>query len=453
MKKYFSLLEITIMRRLTSEEIEHIVSVIRPNRLIPQSVAESSVSKIKNDLRSQLSALDVNPLAIETIRDEIERRYVASTVSPGESVGIITAQSIGERQTQMTLDTFHSAGSALKTVVTGVPRFTELMSATKKPKSVAMKVYPETKMDTISELRESIGVSIKSVHVRDLVSKIKYVPNVTPDDIPQWVHAFGILFGKQYDTFSSFALVKVCLDTNSMYCSRTTPKSVSESITREYEDIRCAYSPVSLGEIHMYIDTENIDDCNIDMYVRKTVIDNVLGVIVCGVPGITNVYYEKDASSGEMYIETEGSSYDGVSRVKGVDVYRTLSNNMWDVYETLGIEAVRDFLISEFAMVVSSDGTYINKAHVDLLVDTMTYGGSIMAISRYGQRKVNCGPLSKASFEESLDNFLKASVHCDIENVSSVSSAIMLGKIIPGGTGSFDVVVDVDAVKRMNLSN
>ena len=123
-----------------------------------------------------------------------------------------------------------------------------------------------------------------------------------------------------------------------------------------------------------------------------------------------------------------------------VDVYNTCSNNMWEVFEIFGIEAVRQFLIDEFMGVVSSDGTYINERHVKLLVDVMTQHGTICSISRYGMKKDNSGPIAKASFEQSLDNFIKASFFSENEQLNGVSSNIMCGKKTNIGTNMCSLI-------------
>ena len=115
---------------------------------------------------------------------------------------------------------------------------------------------------------------------------------------------------------------------------------------------------------------------------------------------------------------------------------------MWEIYEIFGIEATRQFLIDEFMNVVSSDGTYINERHVKLLVDVMTQHGIITSISRYGMKKDNSGPIAKASFEQSLDNFVKASFFSEDEKLNSVSSNIMCGRKANIGTGMCNLLQD-----------
>jgi DNA-directed RNA polymerase II subunit RPB1 len=122
---------------------------------------------------------------------------------------------------------------------------------------------------------------------------------------------------------------------------------------------------------------------------------------------------------------------------------------MWEIYQIFGIEATRQFLIEEYMDVVSSDGTYVNQSNVELLVDVMVYTGSIISISRYGQKKVGCGPMAKASFEESLENFLKAGLNGERESTDGVSASIMLGKMPKTGTGVFDMLIDVQKLLQI----
>ena len=67
--------------------------------------------------------------AFQDACEEAERKYEKGKVSPGESVGVLAAQSIGEPVTQMTLNTFHSAGNSASNVTLGVPQFEALINA------------------------------------------------------------------------------------------------------------------------------------------------------------------------------------------------------------------------------------------------------------------------------------------------------------------------------------
>ena len=135
----------------------------------------------------------------------------------------------------------------------------------------------------------------------------------------------------------------------------------------------------------------------------------LLSIRICGIPNIKDIFFEKRKE--EWIITTEGSNLYGLFSNPMIDKTKTMCNNMWEIYTIFGIEAARQFLIEEYMDVVSSDGSFVNSSNVELLVDVMVYTGIIISISRYGQKKVGCGPMAKASFEESLENFLKAGIN------------------------------------------
>jgi DNA-directed RNA polymerase subunit A" len=87
-------------RLLTEDEIEDILDFIKPNETIPYETALSIVEMTKQKFRKELIKQKIYPEIISELKKIIEQNYVNSLIHPGESVGIIAAQSIGERQTQ-----------------------------------------------------------------------------------------------------------------------------------------------------------------------------------------------------------------------------------------------------------------------------------------------------------------------------------------------------------------
>ena len=153
-----------INRKLTNSEKNNILSVIIGNHSIPPETKHSVETIIKSNLLKQLDNIYItNENIIHKLKDNIEYYYNTSQIQPGESVGIITGESIGERQTQMTLNTFHSAGLAISTVLTGVPRFSELLNATKDPKSVLCNIYMKDNGLSIDEIRKKISNQIRNI--------------------------------------------------------------------------------------------------------------------------------------------------------------------------------------------------------------------------------------------------------------------------------------------------
>ena len=93
------------LRALTDEEIEFILDFLKPNRAIPPETAFSVLNSFKRRLTSQLKKQKVYPEIIPDLKEQIKKNYMEAQIHPGESVGIICAQSIGEKNTQSTLNT------------------------------------------------------------------------------------------------------------------------------------------------------------------------------------------------------------------------------------------------------------------------------------------------------------------------------------------------------------
>jgi DNA-directed RNA polymerase II subunit RPB1 len=429
-------------RALTDNEIDAIAASIPRNKCIPDVIAHAHVSLIRKRVCEQLRDVLVYPSIIPELTSEIVRQYGAAVVNPGEAVGITTAQSIGERQTQMTLDTFHSAGAALKTVITGVPRFSELLSATKNPKSVVTHVHTVDKYSTVTDIRNKVGSALPCVKLGDVIVSV----TERGEERDVWYAGYEMIYGTRHLAHESY--VTLLLDVGKLFTHRVELDRVASLIEDEYTDLVCVFSPTFLGRLDVYVDTQNIPDEKIDEYIAKTVVANLRSIQINGVAGISDVYYEN--KNGEWAVETAGSNLVKLFGKKEIDATTTTSNDMWEILGVFGVEAAREFLVNEFMVTVSSDGTYVNKCHIELLVDTMTFGGSIMSVSRYGQRASKCGPLARASFEESFGNLLKAGVTGEVENLASVSSAIIVGKLASCGTGAFDVLVDFEKLAALD---
>ena len=134
-------------------------------------------------------------------------------------------------------------------------------------------------------------------------------------------------------------------------------------------------------------------------------------------------------------------SYDG-SMDSTKPIFSTLeSTDMWEIYNMLGIEAARVFLINEITNFIGFDGTYIDHHHIELLVDMMTWDGTISSVSRHGIDR-GVGPLAKASFEESMENMLKAGMMNEVDSLSGVSASIIMGKRALIGTNNFTLLLD-----------
>ena len=149
----------------------------------------------------------------------------------------------------------------------------------------------------------------------------------------------------------------------------------------------------------------------------------------------------------EWILDTDGTNLSDILGNPNIDSYRTHSNDIYEVFKVLGIEAARNALFQEFMEVVG-DGA-INYRHMSLLLDTMTNRGTLMSVDRHGINRGDVGPLAKSSFEETTDMLINASIFSELDNINGVSANIMLGQLPPCGTGDHDVMLDEEEFEKL----
>ena len=228
---------------------------------------------------------------------------------------------------------------------------------------------------------------------------------------------------------------------------------ISRVIESQYDDIFCIFSDLDNNQLDIFIDTTDIkfsedkllfvteENAN-EIYLEECVQPILEKLIIFGVSGIKNIYFTNE--NGEWYVETDGSNFQELLGHPIVKMEKLHSNNVWDIFENLGVEAAREFLIQEFLSIMEG----INICHVKLLVEKMTYSGTISSISRYTLRKDESGPFARSSFEESQENFLKSALSGDIEKIKGVSATIICGKRPLCGTGFMDLKIDIKQLKN-----
>jgi len=430
-------------REITSEEIEYVVDFITPQLGIPTETALSIVKINKDKFRRQLKGLLIYPKILPKLKNQMMEMYESTKVQCGENVGILTAQSFGQFQTQNTLNSFHKAGMSEKTVVAGVPRFSELLGATKSPKGSACTVHFKKGNESLQDLRKTIGSSLVEFNIGKLSDNIKMCINKSSEE---WYEPFKLLYNNNFSKHEH--CVSITLNKKLLFEYSITLKQIVDQIEEMYSDLHCVFSPLHIGRLDIFVDDSNVDmpedkllfvtkDNMIEIYIEEVVIPNLEKLHVCGIVGISNMFFcnEKD----KWFVETEGTNFSDILAHPEVVMETAMSNDIWSVYNTLGIEAVRQFLIEELGTIMSG----INPCHSKLLVDKMTHNGSIASISRYAMRGEGSGALSKASFEETLDNLLNAAVYGEKECTDGVSASIICGKLGKFGTGVCELRIDI----------
>ena len=315
------------------------------------------------------------------------------------------------------------------------------------------KIFFKEGNETIQELRNTINHNIVCLTLKDLATSIDIV--LTKMD-KWWYDAFKILYNGDFAALNTCLSIK--LNKKLMFKYRLTIEDIASKIENEYDDLKCVFSPQSVCELNVFVDTANIkftekqllfvteENVN-EIYLDECVLPILEKMVICGIRGITSIYYTIHDKTGEWYIETDGTNFKELLCSHIIDRDRLQSNNVWDIYENLGIEAARQFLIDEFLEIMEG----INDCHVKLLVDKMTYSGTISSITRYTLRKDESGPMSKASFEESVENYTKAGFDCETEKTRGVSASIICGKRANIGTGMCQLRLNLNKLPKSIL--
>uniref|UniRef100_A0A452UNA9 DNA-directed RNA polymerase subunit n=1 Tax=Ursus maritimus TaxID=29073 RepID=A0A452UNA9_URSMA len=385
--------------------------------------------------------------AFDWLLGEIESKFNQAIAHPGEMVGALAAQSLGEPATQMTLNTFHYAGVSAKNVTLGVPRLKELINISKKPKTPSLTVFLLGQSARDAERAKDILCRLEHTTLRKVTANtaIYYDPNpqstVVAED-QEWVNVYYEMPDFDVARISPW-LLRVELDRKHMTDRKLTMEQIAEKINAGFgDDLNCIFNDDNAEKLVLRIRIMNSDENK--MQEEEEVVDKMdddvflrcIESVYMHLPQTDNkkkIIITEDGefkALQEWILETDGVSLMRVLSEKDVDPVRTTSNDIVEIFTVLGIEAVRKALERELYHVISFDGSYVNYRHLALLCDTMTCRGHLMC-----------------SFEETVDVLMEAAAHGESDPMKGVSENIMLGQLAPAGTGCFDLLLDAEKCK------
>jgi DNA-directed RNA polymerase II subunit RPB1 len=443
-----------------------------------------------------------NKDAIVFLCESIINIYKQSLVNPGEMVGMVGAQSIGEPTTQMTLNTFHFAGVSSKSNVTrGVPRIEELLTLTKKPKNPSLTIYLDR--ETSIDINSAYKVALKIEHTRliDIVNKaeIYYEPRefetlIDEDDkmMKDYVEFSEIIrkcYGEEETTEeleepdeNNNWIIRLELNETQMLDMNITNEDIHYSLKTECpalqgtsSNIQCFYTDYNSSDKIVFRIRINIENKSglkkKDIFAEedyihyvKTYMDKILNeLVIRGTKNIKKVNLRKinnykfmndetgDFDKSPIYVlDTIGTNLSDILKLDYIDKNKSFSNDIIEMKNILGIEAARKCLFNEILEVMEFDSTYINHHHIHLLCDRMTCNHKMVSIFRHGINKDDIGPIAKASFEETTEMFLQAARHGELDNMRGVSANVMCGQEGYYGTSAFQIHIDNELLKKNN---
>ena len=427
-----------------------------------------------------------NRKALIVLLDTIEFTYKRAICAPGEMVGMIAAQSIGEPTTQMTLNTFHFAGVASKSNVTkGVPRVEEILSLSENPKRPALTICLPKSEEKDRQRAQTVMNMVEYTKLGDVVlsSQICFDPNDYQSPIEEGdtsIQQF-LEFEKMVDACKGLEqsenehskwIMRFEIDKETLLDKNITMDDINYAIKNAYaDDIACVYSDYNSDKLifrlrlNKILENKNNKktasslDQSDEIYLLKNFQDNLLNnILLRGVKNIDKVLLRKDPNlmsyddgkyvKGEGWVlDTVGTNLLDVLGLDYIDYTRTVSNSITEIYHVLGIEAARSAIYNEFIEVLADNDSYINEHHLTILCDRMTYCYKMISVFRHGINNDDIGPLAKASFEETPEQFLKAARHAELDVVRGVSASVLCGQEGYFGTGAFQIYLNLQAMK------
>lgn len=470
-----------------------------------------------------------NKKALAVLLETLLLTYKRALVAPGEMVGIIAAQSIGEPTTQMTLNTFHFAGVASKSNVTrGVPRIEELMSLTVAIKNPSLTVYLKPEEQTDQDRANSIQYMLEHTSLRNIVKSVQICYDA--DDLNTLMEEDRELIAQYREFETTFAglaesaasatgaqvggaeagagagagagstgrkksAAAIAAGNNkTQEAEGDSEDSLSELkwIVRFEMDAEAMLEKnITMDDVHFTFTSfreQNQDigeviysDYNSDKLVFRVSFSGIVGakakkkptaplyvdcvhlckkfqemlldtIVLRGTRNIKKVILRKVKDylvekSGTFQkediwvLDTIGTNLLEVLGLNYIDAKRTVSNNVMEIYDVLGVEAARRCLLNELSEVLEFDGSYVNLHHMALMCDRMTFKSKLISVFRSGiNSDTDVGPIAKASFEETPEMFLRAAQHAELDTMTGVSANVMAGQMGNFGTSAFQLI-------------
>ncbi|MFX0046722.1 MAG: DNA-directed RNA polymerase subunit A'' [Candidatus Hermodarchaeota archaeon] len=385
---------------------------------VTQQILEDNLKELREDgipddlikrIRNRVKDEDLEEEQLEYLLNKIYINFNNAVVETNEPVGTVAAQSIGEPGTQMTLRTFHYAGVEEFSVTQGLPRLIEIVDARRFPSTPQQTIYLEEPYNQSEE---------KAIEVHRRIEQIR-IEQITHDvdlDFVNW----NIIINLIPDICEKKGIdIEIIPEILKRYKKKGTIKREGNSII--------------------------IDPQIEDLQSLQKLREKILKKVVKGVRGIKRGLLTPTDDKKEWVIKTEGTNMHGVVQIEGVDTTRTVSNHIHEIEKLYGIEAARNMIIKESQKVLEQQGLDVDQRHLIILSDLMCVEGSIQSIGRHGISGSKSSVFARAAFEVTVNQLLDAGLYGEEERLLGIPENVIIGQVVPMGTGRVNVQFDLDA--------
>lgn len=356
--------------------------------------------KILEDVKKAFSEFSLTEEQKKKAMEKIAEIYKKSCYEPGEAIGVVTAQSISEPGTQLTMRSYQLAGAVEIKVTLGLPRLIEIFDARKTPTTPTMTIHLQKSYNT-KEKAKKIASEIQEVRLSDLVE----------------------------NSYVDLLNMQIEFDFN---------ESVMRSLNLNYNKIAVLLKeskhPVAVSGKKIVIKPKEEKSVK-ELQKLKT---KILSLHMKGIKGISQAIVRQ--VEGEWVINTLGTNLAKVLELEGIDATRTTTNDINEIASVIGIEAARNAIVNEASRTLKEQGLEVDIRHILLMADVMTADGDVKPVGRYGVAGKKGSVLARANFEETIKHLTSASVKGEVDRLDSIVENVMINQVVPVGTGMFDLV-------------
>ncbi len=399
--------DLKVLKSLLNEYIIKAREIIEISDLAREVLSEKIYEGLFTTLFDKSIELNIDKDEMVRIRDDVIRTYMESLVEPGEPVGTVAAQSIGEPGTQMTLRTFHYAGVRELNVTLGLPRLIELVDARRTPETPMMEIHLSEEYRYDREKAVEIARRVEMTKLENVVESV---------DID--LIALQLIIRLDPDMLSDKGLTR-----EDIVKTLSKSKTLSGRIKQDSDDPHVIIIDLPKGY---------------DVIKAQKFRDRILKTKLKGIKDIKKVIPQKrrDPETGKGYyvLITDGSNLGAVLKVDGVDPTKTRTNSIHEIENVLGIEAAREALIREIMNTLKEQGLDVDIRHVMLVADIMTWSGTVRQVGRHGVAGEKPSVLARAAFEVTVKHLFDASARGEVDYIRGVTENVIIGQLAPVGT-------------------